>query len=158
MNNQGVHNNPIGENLGDEVELQPPVIVNVHAQVHGGNLIRDADRVQNPPTSRYKNAKSTVNSYAVVYGTHRWSVIHTRTVDGVLRSQALPQVDLPPLGADLAVDVEKIQVDVSAIPPTTTEEQAPPFTATSQAQSSSRATPSSGSTVVPLARVQKLET
>uniref|UniRef100_M1DP51 Putative plant transposon protein domain-containing protein n=1 Tax=Solanum tuberosum TaxID=4113 RepID=M1DP51_SOLTU len=32
-----------------------------------------------------------------------------------------PQVDLPPLGTDLAEDVEKIQADETSIPPTTTD-------------------------------------
>uniref|UniRef100_M1DCH1 Integrase core domain containing protein n=1 Tax=Solanum tuberosum TaxID=4113 RepID=M1DCH1_SOLTU len=68
-----------------------------------------------------------------------------------------PQVDVPPLGADLTADVEQVHADDSSIP-ATTDAYASPSTSTSQAPSSSRATPSSGSTIVPLARVQKLET
>ncbi|WMV46604.1 hypothetical protein MTR67_039989 [Solanum verrucosum] len=67
--------------------------------------------------------------------------------------QREPQVDLPPLGANLAIDVEQIKVDDTTIPPTTTDVEAPPSTSTSVAASSSRAIPSSGSTNVPLARV-----
>ncbi|WMV18422.1 hypothetical protein MTR67_011807 [Solanum verrucosum] len=42
--------------------------------------------------------------------------------------------------------------------PRTADAEAPPSTATSQAARSSRATPTSRSTLVPHARVQKLET
>lgn len=84
----------------------------------------------------------------------------TKTMDiGIIRDDANlvaqrkePQVNLPPLGADLVVDVEQIQVDDIVVPLTTTDAQAPPSTSTSQAESSSRATPSLGSTIVPLAR------
>uniref|UniRef100_M1DVY0 Integrase core domain containing protein n=1 Tax=Solanum tuberosum TaxID=4113 RepID=M1DVY0_SOLTU len=57
-----------------------------------------------------------------------------RDDDSLAAPRREPHIDLPPL-----------------------EAQAPPSIATSQAASSSRATPTSGSTLVPLARVQKLE-
>ncbi|WMV50329.1 hypothetical protein MTR67_043714 [Solanum verrucosum] len=44
-----------------------------------------------------------------------------------------PQVDLPPLAVDIVVNVEHIHVDDTAVPPTTTDAQVPPSTATSQA-------------------------
>uniref|UniRef100_M1DIM9 Integrase core domain containing protein n=1 Tax=Solanum tuberosum TaxID=4113 RepID=M1DIM9_SOLTU len=64
---------------------------------------------------------------------------------------------MPPLGADLVCDVEQIQVDEPPPPATTDDAPASPSQAANQAPSSSRATPSSGSVVMPLARVQKLE-
>uniref|UniRef100_M1DSG5 Integrase core domain containing protein n=1 Tax=Solanum tuberosum TaxID=4113 RepID=M1DSG5_SOLTU len=57
-----------------------------------------------------------------------WTIVHTRLsltqADYVVTwDRRIPQVDLPPLDADLADDVEKIQVDETAIPSTTTDAQ-----------------------------------
>uniref|UniRef100_M1CWJ2 Integrase core domain containing protein n=1 Tax=Solanum tuberosum TaxID=4113 RepID=M1CWJ2_SOLTU len=68
-----------------------------------------------------------------------------------------PQVEVPSLGDDLAADVKQMQADETTVPATTANTQAPPSPATGQVPSSSRATPPSGSTAIPLARVQKLD-
>uniref|UniRef100_M1DWS1 Integrase core domain containing protein n=1 Tax=Solanum tuberosum TaxID=4113 RepID=M1DWS1_SOLTU len=68
-----------------------------------------------------------------------------------------PQVEVPPLGADLVEDVELMQGEEPTPQATTEDAPASPSLAASQAPSSSTTTPSSGSIVVPLARVQKLE-
>lgn len=65
-------------------------------------------------------------------------------------------VAVPPLGADLVREFEPVaaaQGDDTSIPPTIMDAHAPPSIATSQAASSSRATPPTGTTLVPLARV-----
>uniref|UniRef100_M1E100 Integrase core domain containing protein n=1 Tax=Solanum tuberosum TaxID=4113 RepID=M1E100_SOLTU len=72
-------------------------------------------------------------------------------------------VAIPPLGADLASDVEQVEVeqaDDAMMPATTatTEARAPTSTSTSHSMSSSRATTPSGSVLILVARVQKLET
>uniref|UniRef100_M1DPZ3 Integrase core domain containing protein n=1 Tax=Solanum tuberosum TaxID=4113 RepID=M1DPZ3_SOLTU len=67
------------------------------------------------------------------------------------------QLDVPSLGEDLAADVEQMLGDDPAPPAHTNNAPASPSQAASRAPSSSRATLSSGVSVVPLARVQKLE-
>uniref|UniRef100_M1DQ52 Integrase core domain containing protein n=1 Tax=Solanum tuberosum TaxID=4113 RepID=M1DQ52_SOLTU len=92
----------------------------------------------------------------------------TKTVDVQLihddTNPAAPRrstpVAVPPLGADLVREVELVaaaQDDDTSIPPTIVDAQAPPSTATSQVVTS-RATPPTGTTLVPLARDHKLET
>uniref|UniRef100_M1DR12 Integrase core domain containing protein n=1 Tax=Solanum tuberosum TaxID=4113 RepID=M1DR12_SOLTU len=68
------------------------------------------------------------------------------------------QVEVPPLGANLVANVEQMQGEESTSPATTEDAPASPSSAASQGPSSSKATPSSGYVVMPLARVQKLET
>jgi len=50
--------------------LQPLGVVNVHAHVHGGNLIGDKERVQNPPAARlcdnYRVDFNTVESEGTI--------------------------------------------------------------------------------------------
>uniref|UniRef100_M1DVK8 Integrase core domain containing protein n=1 Tax=Solanum tuberosum TaxID=4113 RepID=M1DVK8_SOLTU len=67
-----------------------------------------------------------------------------------------PQIDVP-LGTDLVDAVEQMQGDEPAAPFHTDDASTSFSQAASQAPSSSRATPSSRASVVPLARVQKLE-
>uniref|UniRef100_M1DA83 Integrase core domain containing protein n=1 Tax=Solanum tuberosum TaxID=4113 RepID=M1DA83_SOLTU len=67
-----------------------------------------------------------------------------------------PHVEIEPLGDDLDVDVEQMQVDDTTILGPTVDTQAPLSPATSQAPSSSRATSSLGSIVVPLAQVKAI--
>ncbi|WMV41193.1 hypothetical protein MTR67_034578 [Solanum verrucosum] len=83
----------------------------------------------------------------------------TKTLDiGLIRDEAnvaVPhresQVEVPPLGEDLVADVEKMQGQ-EPVPPATTEDAPTSHSPTaSQAPCSSRAIPSSGSVVVPLA-------
>uniref|UniRef100_M1DIP8 Integrase core domain containing protein n=1 Tax=Solanum tuberosum TaxID=4113 RepID=M1DIP8_SOLTU len=69
-----------------------------------------------------------------------------------------PKVEVPPLGNDLAADVEQMHVNDTTIAAAKEDAQARPFPAISHAPSLSRATPSLGSIAIPLARVQKLET
>uniref|UniRef100_M1DUJ2 Singapore isolate B (sub-type 7) whole genome shotgun sequence assembly, scaffold_7 n=1 Tax=Solanum tuberosum TaxID=4113 RepID=M1DUJ2_SOLTU len=68
-----------------------------------------------------------------------------------------PQVEVPPLGADLADSVEQAQGGDPSIPDHTDTVPVSSSQAASIAPSSSRSTPQIGVTVVPLARVQKLE-
>uniref|UniRef100_M1DU82 Integrase core domain containing protein n=1 Tax=Solanum tuberosum TaxID=4113 RepID=M1DU82_SOLTU len=68
-----------------------------------------------------------------------------------------PQIAVPPLGADLVDDVEKMQGDDLATSAHTDDAPASSSQDASQAPSSSRATLFSGASVVQLARVQKLE-
>uniref|UniRef100_M1DUM3 Integrase core domain containing protein n=1 Tax=Solanum tuberosum TaxID=4113 RepID=M1DUM3_SOLTU len=87
----------------------------------------------------------------------------TRTLDidlirdeaNVVAPRREPQVEVPPLGVDLVDDVEQIQDDDLAPPAHTDDTPASPYQAASRAPSSSRVTPPSGASVVPLARVQK---
>uniref|UniRef100_M1E1D4 Integrase core domain containing protein n=1 Tax=Solanum tuberosum TaxID=4113 RepID=M1E1D4_SOLTU len=68
-----------------------------------------------------------------------------------------PQIDVPALGADLVADVEQMQGEDPTPSAHIDDVPRSPSQAASRAPSSSRATPSSGSTIVPLARVQKFE-
>uniref|UniRef100_M1DPU3 Integrase core domain containing protein n=1 Tax=Solanum tuberosum TaxID=4113 RepID=M1DPU3_SOLTU len=68
-----------------------------------------------------------------------------------------PQVEVPPLGADLADTVGQAQGGDPSISDHTTTVPASSFQAAIMAPSSSRSTPHLGATVVPLARVQKIE-
>ncbi|KAG5571162.1 hypothetical protein H5410_060928 [Solanum commersonii] len=67
------------------------------------------------------------------------------------------QVEVPLLGADLANTVGKAQGDDISIPAHTDTVPGSSSQAASMAPSLSRSTPQLGATVVPLARVQKLE-
>uniref|UniRef100_M1DJA2 Integrase core domain containing protein n=1 Tax=Solanum tuberosum TaxID=4113 RepID=M1DJA2_SOLTU len=68
-----------------------------------------------------------------------------------------PQVEVPPLGSDLADTVGQAQGGDLNIPDHTNTVPGSSSQAASMAPSSSRFTPQLGATVVPLARVQKLE-
>uniref|UniRef100_M1APM8 Integrase core domain containing protein n=1 Tax=Solanum tuberosum TaxID=4113 RepID=M1APM8_SOLTU len=68
-----------------------------------------------------------------------------------------PQVEVPPLGADLADTVGQAQGSDPIIPNHTDSIPTSSSQAASRAHSSSRSTPPLGAVVVPLARVQKLE-
>uniref|UniRef100_M1DFC4 Integrase core domain containing protein n=1 Tax=Solanum tuberosum TaxID=4113 RepID=M1DFC4_SOLTU len=68
-----------------------------------------------------------------------------------------PQVEVPPLGANLADTVGQAQGGDPSIPAHTDTVPAYSSQAASMAPSSSRSTPQLGATIVPLARVQKLE-
>uniref|UniRef100_M1DWY2 Integrase core domain containing protein n=1 Tax=Solanum tuberosum TaxID=4113 RepID=M1DWY2_SOLTU len=68
-----------------------------------------------------------------------------------------PQVEVPPLGADLANTVGQAQGGDPSIPDHTATVLASSSQAASMAPSSSRSIPQLGAIVVPLARVQKLE-
>ena len=68
-----------------------------------------------------------------------------------------PQIEVPLLGTDLADTVGQAQGGDPIIPDHTDTVPGSSFQATSMAPSSSRSTPQLGATVVPLARVQKLE-
>ncbi|KAG5615083.1 hypothetical protein H5410_014907 [Solanum commersonii] len=72
-------------------------------------------------------------------------------------SRIEPQVEVLPLGADLADTVGQAQGDDLSIPDPTDTFSGTSSQAASMAPSSSRSTPQLGATVVPLARVQKLE-
>uniref|UniRef100_M1DMY4 Integrase core domain containing protein n=1 Tax=Solanum tuberosum TaxID=4113 RepID=M1DMY4_SOLTU len=85
-------------------------------------------------------------------------------ISGLIRDEANvaaprrePQVDVPPLGADLVDNVKQIQGDDPAPPTYTDDAPTSPSQVVSRPRSSCRATPPSGAIVVPLARVQKLE-
>uniref|UniRef100_M1A7F0 Integrase core domain containing protein n=1 Tax=Solanum tuberosum TaxID=4113 RepID=M1A7F0_SOLTU len=93
-------------------------------------------------------------------------LIHpTETLDiGLIRDEANvaaprrePQVEVPPLGTDLADTVEQAQGSDSIIPGHTDTVPASSSQAASRAPSSSKSTLPSGVAVVPMARVQKLE-
>uniref|UniRef100_M1DSK9 Integrase core domain containing protein n=1 Tax=Solanum tuberosum TaxID=4113 RepID=M1DSK9_SOLTU len=66
-------------------------------------------------------------------------------------------VEVPPLEAELVIDVEKIHVDEPAPPALTEDAPASHSSVASQAPSSSISTHSSWSATLPLARIQKLE-
>uniref|UniRef100_M1DYJ7 Integrase core domain containing protein n=1 Tax=Solanum tuberosum TaxID=4113 RepID=M1DYJ7_SOLTU len=68
-----------------------------------------------------------------------------------------PQVEVPPLGADLGDTVGKAQGGNLSIPDHTDTVPGSSSQAASMAPSSSRSTPQLGATIFPLARVQKLE-
>uniref|UniRef100_M1DK53 Integrase core domain containing protein n=1 Tax=Solanum tuberosum TaxID=4113 RepID=M1DK53_SOLTU len=82
----------------------------------------------------------------------------TKTLDiGLIRDEANvaaphrePHVAVPPLRDDLVANVEQMHVDDPAPPATTTDAQAPPSPAASQASNSSKATHSFDSLLVPL--------
>uniref|UniRef100_M1DCH5 Integrase core domain containing protein n=1 Tax=Solanum tuberosum TaxID=4113 RepID=M1DCH5_SOLTU len=93
-------------------------------------------------------------------------LIHpTGTLDiGLIRDEANvvaprrgPQVEVPPLGADLADTVGQAHGSDPIIPDNTDTIPASSSQAASRAPSSSQSTPPLGVVVVPLARVQKLE-
>uniref|UniRef100_M1DW87 Integrase core domain containing protein n=1 Tax=Solanum tuberosum TaxID=4113 RepID=M1DW87_SOLTU len=96
---------------------------------------------------------------------NRWCVSGTKTLDiGLIRDKANvaaprrePEVEMPHLGANLVADVEQMQCEDPA--PLAPIEYAPAShsPSASQSPSFSKAIPSSGSVVLPLARVQKLE-
>uniref|UniRef100_M1DAS0 Integrase core domain containing protein n=1 Tax=Solanum tuberosum TaxID=4113 RepID=M1DAS0_SOLTU len=68
-----------------------------------------------------------------------------------------PQIEVPPLGADLVAYVDQMQGEDPAPLAHIDDAPASPSQAASQDPSSSKSTPSLGAVVVPLARVQKLE-
>uniref|UniRef100_M1DDK9 Integrase core domain containing protein n=1 Tax=Solanum tuberosum TaxID=4113 RepID=M1DDK9_SOLTU len=68
-----------------------------------------------------------------------------------------PQIEVPPLGTDLADTVGQAQGGDPIIPDHADTVPGSSFQAASMAPSSFRSTPQLGSTIVPLARVQKLE-
>uniref|UniRef100_M1DCU9 Integrase core domain containing protein n=1 Tax=Solanum tuberosum TaxID=4113 RepID=M1DCU9_SOLTU len=93
-------------------------------------------------------------------------LIHpTGTLDiGIIRDKANvaaprkePQIEVPPLGADLADTVGQAQEGDPIIPDHSDTVLASSSQAASMAPSSSRSTPQLGDIVVPLSRVQKLE-
>uniref|UniRef100_M1DS39 Integrase core domain containing protein n=1 Tax=Solanum tuberosum TaxID=4113 RepID=M1DS39_SOLTU len=93
-------------------------------------------------------------------------LIHpTGTLDiGLIRDKANmaaprrePQIEVPPLGADLADTMGQAQGGDPIIPDHSDTVPASSFQAASMAPSLSRSTPQLGATVVPFARVQKLE-
>uniref|UniRef100_M1DYV8 Integrase core domain containing protein n=1 Tax=Solanum tuberosum TaxID=4113 RepID=M1DYV8_SOLTU len=89
----------------------------------------------------------------------------TKTLDiGLIRDEVNvaephrePQVEVPLLREDLVADVEHMHGGEPAPPAPTEDAPTSHSPAASQAPSSSRDTPSSGSFAVPLDRVQKLE-
>uniref|UniRef100_M1DY73 Integrase core domain containing protein n=1 Tax=Solanum tuberosum TaxID=4113 RepID=M1DY73_SOLTU len=68
-----------------------------------------------------------------------------------------PQIEVPPLGADLADTVGQAQGGDPIIPDQSDTVPSSSSQAASMAPSSSRSTPQLGATIVPLARVHKLE-
>ncbi|WMV49600.1 hypothetical protein MTR67_042985 [Solanum verrucosum] len=72
-------------------------------------------------------------------------------------------VDLPPLSADVPIDIEQVEVehkfdDTTHAFPTKADVQAPPSISAGYASSTSRSPTSPGSILILVARVQKLET
>ncbi|KAG5599608.1 hypothetical protein H5410_030978 [Solanum commersonii] len=108
----------------------------------------------------------TTPRYSRVSIWHFDKLIHpTGALDiGLIRDEANmvpprkePQVEVPPLGADLADTVGKAQGGDPSIPDHNNTVPTSFFQATSMAPSSSRSIPQLGAVVVPLARLQKLE-
>uniref|UniRef100_M1DZJ9 Integrase core domain containing protein n=1 Tax=Solanum tuberosum TaxID=4113 RepID=M1DZJ9_SOLTU len=94
-----------------------------------------------------------------------------KTVDvGLIKDDANPEslrkgtpVDLPPLSADVPIDIEQVEGehtvdDTTHALPTEADVQAPPSISSGYASSTPRAPTPPGSVLIPVARVQKLET
>ncbi|KAG5600219.1 hypothetical protein H5410_031589 [Solanum commersonii] len=93
----------------------------------------------------------------LVHPTGALDIGAVRDKANVAASRREPQVEVPPLGVDLADTVGQAHGDDISILVHTDTVPGSSSQAASMAPSSSRSTPQLGATVVPLARVQKLE-